>query len=295
MALAGGDGPFALRVAADIFGKKYNRELVFPVHPLIADLINATESQLDAVGRAHRPAGFPDVPFQAQSFQVFDDLQDKWLDLYSSQQLRPGCQLYCFQPQSIWHSDVQEGIPESTPVVTWITGTGRVTRTAMDSGIPPSHSEKLRSCFSELDAGSKGFLVFQDVINGLQRAEIQLLSCSAEQLFMTADLDGNGQVSYEEWAAFGLCPCNADLAAALYFRMKDLWTGRRKAGVGELAVIAKREAAQKAEKAQEEAWHARRAVARQTYDDAQMQAVLARQQADEASAREQETYVSLYV
>eukprot|EP01064_Diplonema_japonicum_P016571 TRINITY_DN24577_c0_g1_i1.p1 TRINITY_DN24577_c0_g1~~TRINITY_DN24577_c0_g1_i1.p1 ORF type:complete len:302 (+),score=59.75 TRINITY_DN24577_c0_g1_i1:46-951(+) len=286
--------PFALRIATDIYGKKYNREFSFTDIPLVHDMINIAEGQYDVIGRSNRPPGYPDIPYQTQTFQLFDSLQEKWVDLYSSQQLVTGAQLYCFQPESIWHGDIQEGIPTSERIKTWVSCGGRVSRTACDSGIPPSQSEKIRSTFSEADIGNKGFLIFNDMTQIFARCEMQLTTLSLEDLFMEADTDGDGNISYEEWVAFCLHPSTTDLISALYFRCKDMWTTRRTASSNQLQLVAARDAARLLEQDKEAKWMKHRAIAQHAYDEARREAAVARQKASEASDRERSTYEQLY-
>eukprot|EP01059_Diplonema_ambulator_P003092 TRINITY_DN12734_c0_g1_i2.p1 TRINITY_DN12734_c0_g1~~TRINITY_DN12734_c0_g1_i2.p1 ORF type:complete len:335 (+),score=85.55 TRINITY_DN12734_c0_g1_i2:713-1717(+) len=286
--------PFTLRIATDIYGKKYNREFTFSEVPLVHDMINVVEGQYDAIGRSKRPPGYPDIPFQAQTFQMFDSLQEKWTDLYSSQQLVSGAQLYCFQPESIWHSDIQEGVPVSQRIKTWVSSGGRVLRMACDSGIPPSHSEKIRSTFAEADIGNKGFLIFNDMSQLLTRCEMQLTTATVEELFLEADTDGDGNISYEEWVAFCLDASNADLISGIYFRCKDMWSTRKGAASNQLQLVAARDAARLLEHENEAKWLKHRAIAQQNYEDARREAAIARQKASEAAEREHSTYSQLY-
>ena len=287
---------FVIRVAADIYGKKYNREYIFPVAPLIAELINVVEAQYDAIGRANRPPGFPDIPFQAQTFQWFDELQCTWIDLYSAQQITSGVQLFCFQPESRWHSEVQQGIPDTPRVITWVSadGSGR-RRDGSDSGIPPSYSEKLRSTFAELDTGNKGSLIYNDLANGLMRCTMQLISTTPEELFMSADVDEDGHISFEEWVTFAITPSNLDLINSIYFRFKDNWNHRRVGASDQLADLAIRDITRRGQEiSREVAWAQHRHQAQGRYEEAKLEASLMRQVASEASDREQNTYEMIY-
>ena len=130
---------FIVSCGCDLYGRKQNVKLEFPTCPTMTELINAVESQFDVVARSARPAGYPDVPFKVQTFQVYDDILLRWVDLYSSSQLTNGCQVFCFQPESIWHSDSQGIIPEAKGNVTWTTpvGSPRRARVATDAGVAP--------------------------------------------------------------------------------------------------------------------------------------------------------------
>ena len=130
---------FLISVGTDLYGRKQNVKLEFPTCPTMTELINSVESQFDVMSRASRPAAYPDVPYKVQTFQVYDDILLRWVDLYSSAQLTNGCQVFCFQPETIWHSDAQGIIPEAKDGVTWSTrvGSPRRGRVATDAGVAP--------------------------------------------------------------------------------------------------------------------------------------------------------------
>ena len=65
---------YFVSVSADIYGRKHNTRMEFATCPTISELINAAESQYDVTARATRPAGYPDIPFRVQTFQVYDDV-----------------------------------------------------------------------------------------------------------------------------------------------------------------------------------------------------------------------------
>ncbi|KAJ9465565.1 hypothetical protein DIPPA_07106 [Diplonema papillatum] len=176
---------FLLSCGTDIYGSKQNIRLEFPSSPTMTELINAVESQYDVMARATRPAGYPDVPFKVQTFQVYDDVLLRWVDLYSSSQLANGSQLFCFQPESIWHSDAQGIIPDAKESVTWTTPTGsaRRARVATDAGVAPALSEKLRSVFYDVDGSNKGYVVFSDLRAAFAKAEIEFTHATVGDLF----------------------------------------------------------------------------------------------------------------
>eukprot|EP00757_Euglenozoa_sp_SAG-D1_P021922 gene21922-8546_t len=47
--------PFRLYIAADIYGKKHNVEVQFPIRPTMIELINTTTTQFDLIMRTNRP------------------------------------------------------------------------------------------------------------------------------------------------------------------------------------------------------------------------------------------------
>eukprot|EP01063_Lacrimia_lanifica_P018690 TRINITY_DN25597_c0_g1_i1.p1 TRINITY_DN25597_c0_g1~~TRINITY_DN25597_c0_g1_i1.p1 ORF type:complete len:328 (+),score=102.15 TRINITY_DN25597_c0_g1_i1:64-984(+) len=304
MAAPGTQATMTLWVATDLYGKKYNRGFVFASPPSLSGLINVVESQFDMIARAERPPGYPDVPFEAQSLQYFDALTNAWVDAHSSQQLAAGAQMYCFQPASIWHGDMQEGIPEGTQIVAWQTANGRMSRQPCDTGVPPSMSERIRSTFHELDRGRKGYLGIADVEHALEACEIEVQTFSVPLMFHLMDTDRDGQVSYEEWSAYALTPCNRDLVAALYYRCKDLWNhgraggGRPAASSASLALHAPlpssgaAAAPRSVDTAASAAAQHQRAL--EEYELLREEAVAARQRADDLARQEQDTYELLY-
>eukprot|EP00659_Diplonema_papillatum_P008051 gene8051-12379_t len=69
----------------------------------MTEIINAVESQFDVTSRSTRPAGYPDTPFKVQTFQVYDDILLRWVDLYSSAQLTNGCQALSEKLRSVFY------------------------------------------------------------------------------------------------------------------------------------------------------------------------------------------------
>eukprot|EP01062_Namystynia_karyoxenos_P056523 TRINITY_DN47490_c0_g1_i1.p1 TRINITY_DN47490_c0_g1~~TRINITY_DN47490_c0_g1_i1.p1 ORF type:complete len:379 (+),score=106.02 TRINITY_DN47490_c0_g1_i1:85-1137(+) len=313
------DTPFSVRVSTDIYGRKYSRELIFPASPLIGELTNAVESIFDVIGRGARPAGYPDVPFSAHTFQVYDDLVCRWVDLFSTEQLSSGGQLHCFQPDSLWHSDMQANIPEPTRIVTWMTPAEdpRRQRAPGDRGVPPSQCEKLRAVFRRLGGDSKGWFASHEFSAALCEAGMQIVSTTAEDLFRQADADGDGRVVYSEWVSFGISAMHQDLCSALYFRQRDgaaasvpvrrlpsqvsapttPFTARsaEQHRAGAAAVSPREEAAvSPREEAASRAWLGERRRAQDMYERACELAADARSQARAATERERDMYEALY-
>eukprot|EP01062_Namystynia_karyoxenos_P031536 TRINITY_DN233_c1_g1_i3.p1 TRINITY_DN233_c1_g1~~TRINITY_DN233_c1_g1_i3.p1 ORF type:complete len:486 (+),score=218.46 TRINITY_DN233_c1_g1_i3:78-1460(+) len=213
---------FGVSVGTDLFGTKRNIKLEFPRCPTMSELINAVESQYDVEMRASRPAGYPDIPFKVQTFQLYDDVLQRWVDLYSSAQLSSGCTVYCFQPESIWHSDAQGIIPDAAQTVTWTTpvGSPRRARIATDAGVAPTLSEKLRSVFYECDAGNKGYVLYSDLRAAFAKCDIEFTFNTVGELFTAADANRSGHITYDEWVAFAIkYPAIVD---ALFFRSRDV-------------------------------------------------------------------------
>lgn len=218
---------FFVNVGADIYGRKHNVRMEFPTCPTVTELINAVESQFDVTARATRPTGYPDIPFRVQSFQVYDDILMRWVDLYSSSQLTNGCQVYGFQPETVWNIDVQGTIPVARDTVSWGSSVGspRRGRLAADAGVPPSMSEKLRSVFFDLDSGNKGYILYSDLRAAFVRLDIEFTYSTIGDLFNAADRNRDGHVTYEEWVSFSLS--HPHVVDALFFRSRDLGLQRR--------------------------------------------------------------------
>eukprot|EP01059_Diplonema_ambulator_P031344 TRINITY_DN5717_c0_g1_i1.p1 TRINITY_DN5717_c0_g1~~TRINITY_DN5717_c0_g1_i1.p1 ORF type:complete len:328 (+),score=67.07 TRINITY_DN5717_c0_g1_i1:77-985(+) len=213
---------FFVSCATDLYGRKQNIKLEFPTCPTMTELINAVESQYDVMARSSRPAGYPDTPFKVQTFQVYDDILLRWVDLYSSAQLTNGCQVFCFQPESIWHSDSQGIIPEAVDSVTWTTpvGSPRRARVATDAGVAPALSEKLRSVFYDIDFGNKGYILYSDLRTAFAKADMDFTYATVGELFTVADQNRSGHITYDEWVRFSIQYPN--VIDALFFRARDM-------------------------------------------------------------------------
>jgi hypothetical protein len=287
---------FFVNVAADIFGRKQNLRLEFPTCPTITELINSAESQYDVQARASRPAGYPDIPFRIQTFQVYDDVLMRWVDLYSSAQLTNGCQVYAFQPETIWNVDLVGTIPVARDTVSWssYTGSPRRARLASDAGVPPSMSEKLRSVFYDLDSGNKGYILYSDLRSAFIRSDIAFDYATIGELFNRADRNRDGHVSYEEWVRFSID--HPSIIDALFFRSRDLiGTYRAPSPTSEEILAARRARELELERLyRESAWQAERSRAQREYEEAKREAELARARAAAAAERERSSLDRLY-
>ena len=285
---------FFVNVAADIYATKHNVRLEFPVCPTISELINAAEAQFDLTARATRPAGYPDVPFRVQTFQVYDDVLMRWVDLYSSAQLSSGCQTYSFQPETVWTVDLQGTIPVARDTVSYASAVGspRRGRLAADLGAPASLSEKLRSVFYDLDSGNKGYILYSDLRSAFIRNEIDFSYATIGELFNEADRNKDGHISYEEWVRFAINHPN--IVDALFYRARDI--ARPYYPTVEETLISVRRAleAELDRLYRESAITAERARVQRELDDAKREAELARARANEAALRERTLLDRLY-
>ena len=211
--------PFTIFVAADLYGKKYNTKFTFPLCPGMSELVNGIESVYDVCARANRPTGYADVPFKTQALQIFDSVVGRWIDIYGTGQVTDGLQLFAFQPDSIWHTDSKGMIPPPRETITWVSGKKKARAKGLDTGAPPSLTEKLRTVFHKLDFGSKGYCQYTDVREGLANSDIEFTCWSSSELFREADSNSDGRLSYDEWVSWSLV--NSSIIDALYFRLKD--------------------------------------------------------------------------
>ena len=212
--------PFTVAVAADIYGDKKNKLVTFPLCPGLNELVNAVESVYDTCARASRPAGYADVPFRAQAMQIRDAASGTWIDLGSAAQLSDGAQLFCFQPNGVWHTDAPGPIPAPDEGATWLSSARKgAGRTSQDTGPPPTLTEKLRHVFHSMDTANKGCCRYADVRETLVKCGVEFTTLSSADLFKAADADGDGLVAYDEWVAFALK--NGSVVDALYFELQD--------------------------------------------------------------------------
>lgn len=287
---------FFVNVASDIYGRKHNVRLEFPTAPTVTELINSSESHFDVVGRSTRPAGYPDIPFRIQTFQVYDDVLLRWVDLYSSAQMTSGCQVYSFQPETVWNVDLQGTIPIARDTVTWTTVVGSPSRArlASDLGVPASMSEKLRSVFYDLDSGAKGHILYSDLRSAFLRCDIDFSYTTIGELFSEADRNHDGSISYEEWVRFSID--HPSIIDALFFRARDTSVRRSYVGPTTEELISQRRIRQlELERLHRESYaSAERSRLQREYDDAKRGAELQRQQATAAASAERAALDRLY-
>lgn len=285
---------FFVSVAADVYGRKHNTRLEFPTCPTISELINAAEAQYDLTSRATRPSGYPDIPFRVQTFQVYDDILLRWVDLYSSAQLTNGCQVYAFQPETVWNVDLQGTIPIARNAVPVYVGSGSPRRIAASAGVPPSMSEKLRSVFYELDSGAKGYILYSDLRAAFLRYDIEFSYATCGELFNLADVNRDGRVTYEEWVRFSIDHPN--VVDALFYRSRDIALARPVYVPSTEDLISARRARQAEldRLYRESEIAAQRASVQREYEAVKREASIARERANAAAAREREVLDKLY-
>eukprot|EP01062_Namystynia_karyoxenos_P024734 TRINITY_DN19674_c0_g1_i3.p1 TRINITY_DN19674_c0_g1~~TRINITY_DN19674_c0_g1_i3.p1 ORF type:complete len:367 (+),score=136.60 TRINITY_DN19674_c0_g1_i3:113-1102(+) len=209
---------FTIEAGSDLYGTKHNILLSFGSAPTLFEFVRHVEAQFDIKARASRPAGYPDVPFKVETLQIFGD-QGCWVDLVRDDQLRPGAQVWIFQPESIWHSDAQGVIPKAEQPAQWAprAGSPQRQRQATDAECPPTLVEKMTAVFHEIDGQGKGYLLREDIERAFNRAEIQFNSHHG--LFAQADLNRSQHITWDEWQQFAIK--NSSVLDALFFKLKD--------------------------------------------------------------------------
>eukprot|EP01065_Artemidia_motanka_P024406 TRINITY_DN29099_c0_g1_i1.p1 TRINITY_DN29099_c0_g1~~TRINITY_DN29099_c0_g1_i1.p1 ORF type:complete len:379 (+),score=87.06 TRINITY_DN29099_c0_g1_i1:64-1137(+) len=211
---------FAVRVGTDLFRTKHNVRAEFSGRPTMMELINAVESQYDTLSRAVRPPGHPDVPFKVETMQVYDEILQRWVDLYSGAQLSPGCQVFCFQPESGWHSDCPDVIPDTTgDDVTWTSAPGSPKRAERAEAEPePPCEERIRAVFDDM-SNRRGYVLYSDLRRGLKRCGVEFTVSNAGEMFAAADRNRDGQITFTEWVSYSTR--HPKVVDALYFRLQD--------------------------------------------------------------------------
>eukprot|EP01062_Namystynia_karyoxenos_P040327 TRINITY_DN2941_c0_g1_i10.p2 TRINITY_DN2941_c0_g1~~TRINITY_DN2941_c0_g1_i10.p2 ORF type:complete len:400 (+),score=125.73 TRINITY_DN2941_c0_g1_i10:813-2012(+) len=209
---------FALRCACDIFGAKRNIRLLFNHRPMLTEALQAMELHLDISVRSMRPPSTPDIPFSLAAVQVHDPARRTWDDLVSEQQLHEDCQLFVFQPESPWHPDCAGAVPAPADVVA-VTPTGRPPPRSISAEAAPAPSERTHIVFQMLDVGRAQHVLIADWEQGLQRAGLCLRGSTPAELFLRADHDSDGRLSYGEWLS--LARQHPHLVDALFFKLRD--------------------------------------------------------------------------
>ncbi|KAJ9461764.1 hypothetical protein DIPPA_53933 [Diplonema papillatum] len=107
-----------LAVCADLYADKVNLELSVNPAATVQELRSLICRVMDAEAELLRPPNYQRTPFDIHRLQIFNDQVLKWVDLVNNEQLHDGVQLYAFQPQTQWHTDVQKDLPPPRPP-TW--------------------------------------------------------------------------------------------------------------------------------------------------------------------------------
>eukprot|EP01059_Diplonema_ambulator_P002962 TRINITY_DN125_c0_g1_i1.p1 TRINITY_DN125_c0_g1~~TRINITY_DN125_c0_g1_i1.p1 ORF type:complete len:296 (+),score=96.74 TRINITY_DN125_c0_g1_i1:57-890(+) len=211
---------FFLDVGTDLFGVKQNTRLEFASCPNMSELIIAAEAHFDKEQRIRRPAGVPDVAFKIQTMQVYDDVLLRWVDLYSATQLRNGGQVWCFQPESINHSEAPGSIPPAKySPESWLGSPARA-RAVTEAGIrDPVMSEKLRSVFYNIDTTHSRAITYDALRDYFLRYDIPYTSAYIGDYY-----GRTGVMTYDDWVGFAArYPSIID---SLYYRPRGSYLDR---------------------------------------------------------------------
>eukprot|EP00755_Sulcionema_specki_P027403 Sspe_Gene.16799::Locus_5936_Transcript_1_1_Confidence_1.000_Length_1566::g.16799::m.16799 len=189
--------PFQIDVGSDIWGRKHNYKLHFRELPTLDQLRRGCCEVFDPVVQASRPPGYPDIPFTIETIHYFDDSEQRWRPLDDTSQLAERSQLWCFQPESSWHSDAQGVIPpplspprphrvqqlrSQHPLPTQPPPTPpppaplpQSTPPAQKQSVPsPAFMQNVVAIYKELDSGDVGVISWRDVDCALRDAGLEV-------------------------------------------------------------------------------------------------------------------------
>eukprot|EP01059_Diplonema_ambulator_P005059 TRINITY_DN1478_c0_g1_i1.p1 TRINITY_DN1478_c0_g1~~TRINITY_DN1478_c0_g1_i1.p1 ORF type:complete len:293 (+),score=96.17 TRINITY_DN1478_c0_g1_i1:46-879(+) len=209
---------FFLDVGTDLFGVKQNTRLEFAGCPTLSELITTAEAHFDKEQRIRRPSGVPDVSYKCQTMQVYDDVLLRWVDLYSASQLHNGSQVWCFQPESVLHSEAPGSIPPARYAPeSWLGSPARA-RAVEEAGIrDPVMSEKLRNVFYTMDTAHNKYITYDTLRDYFNRYDIPYTRAYIGDYY-----GRTGNMSYDEWVRFAsLYPSVID---SLYYRPRGVYT-----------------------------------------------------------------------
>eukprot|EP01060_Flectonema_neradi_P013702 TRINITY_DN20441_c0_g1_i1.p1 TRINITY_DN20441_c0_g1~~TRINITY_DN20441_c0_g1_i1.p1 ORF type:complete len:357 (+),score=78.50 TRINITY_DN20441_c0_g1_i1:79-1071(+) len=139
---------FELDIATDLYGVKHNTKMEFVGVPTLSELIVAVEGNFDKEAKALRPDS---QPFRVQTMQVYDDVLNRWVDLYNSSQLQSGAQVFVFQPMSGLNSEAPGKIPPAKVTADTFLGSPSRARVTADLGLNGILSEKVRALYHEIE------------------------------------------------------------------------------------------------------------------------------------------------
>ena len=139
---------FELDIATDLYGVKHNTKMEFVGVPTLSELIIAVEGNFDKEAKSMKPDG---VSFRVQTMQVYDDVLNRWVDLYNSSQLQPGAQVFVFQPIGGLNSEAPGRIPPAKITGDSSLGSPSRARVTADLGISGVISEKIRALYHEIE------------------------------------------------------------------------------------------------------------------------------------------------
>eukprot|EP01062_Namystynia_karyoxenos_P060527 TRINITY_DN52153_c0_g1_i1.p1 TRINITY_DN52153_c0_g1~~TRINITY_DN52153_c0_g1_i1.p1 ORF type:complete len:389 (+),score=135.96 TRINITY_DN52153_c0_g1_i1:85-1167(+) len=239
--------PFIVQVCADLRGRKVNLELPFPSGPPgVNELTRAADDAFTAelqheLGDSQR--GSDAATFRTVRMQVFDDTALQWTELSSSAQLaKHRCQVYAFRPTTgDQPADVQQAMPSPRPPRTaprpqapaaplpppadarapfaerWAAPPPRPRQQQPQPPGDPAHAERARAVYAEFGGQpSGGGLTYNQFGCGFMDCGINFAHATVDELWMKADADGDGKISWAEWQAWAAVYPN--LVECIYHR-----------------------------------------------------------------------------
>eukprot|EP01065_Artemidia_motanka_P050696 TRINITY_DN872_c1_g2_i1.p1 TRINITY_DN872_c1_g2~~TRINITY_DN872_c1_g2_i1.p1 ORF type:complete len:732 (+),score=254.08 TRINITY_DN872_c1_g2_i1:46-2241(+) len=208
---------FAVCVAADLYGRKSNVRFVFGGCPVLPQLLEACTMHYSYEMNAVRPAGAPEHPFQVEQMHVYDPPTRRWLELMDpASQLRPGAQVFAFQPRMATTLGVSFDHPSVIPEAV-----GEATVLGVQSlRIDYSLEHKLRAVYLAIDRGDKGYVLPGDLHDCLARAGMPWDYSLVGEYFNMVNTSANGRLTYAQWARFGRE--HPDVADEIFHRSRSM-------------------------------------------------------------------------
>eukprot|EP01060_Flectonema_neradi_P018051 TRINITY_DN2486_c1_g1_i10.p1 TRINITY_DN2486_c1_g1~~TRINITY_DN2486_c1_g1_i10.p1 ORF type:complete len:482 (+),score=78.21 TRINITY_DN2486_c1_g1_i10:64-1509(+) len=213
---------FVVNACADINGQKINLKIPFASLPTILELMQRITEFYDYESKAMKS---PTV-FQISRTQFFNDSLVRWEDLTTMDQLRPGSQLYCHQPNIM---DIQADLPQAVRAQHPMGGCvgppstcspSRTDFTALNKYGHVDLETKLQYVFQKLDTNKKGFLDYGDLERGYKQLRLGLSDNTVGEMFHKADYNRDGRIEMSEWINWGLVYPN--VASIMYYRSCDV-------------------------------------------------------------------------
>ncbi|KAJ9465182.1 calmodulin-like protein containing EF hand domain [Diplonema papillatum] len=249
---------FTLLVAADLHGTKTNYEIEFGMQPSIPELHRRLEHVFGTEHQMRAPPSHPGI-FAIDRMQIFDERVELWVDLLSSTQLQDFSQIYVFQPETMWHKEVQSKLPPAVRApnhAAAMMGTPRRSPTGMRSasgisqmmpigmvpvpmpmpvavaapaplpailrsGADATHEEKVSMVFDEMDTRKIRSLDIGEFQAFLTNLQFEFSVNTMADLFSRADANRDGTVSYPEFQRFS--ERYPTLLDAMHYRAREYW------------------------------------------------------------------------
>lgn len=218
-------------VATDLWGHKDNIKMTIPSFTdLKVDLDEISRVYDEEVIRQCPPSiSCQEVPrFVIAHAQILvDEGSSQFVDLVSAKQLFPGCQLFVFQPPTVFHSDSRELIPVARVLAGGVT-------TIVSPSSPPRSARRLSPVKPSLtmsspptlplDAAQKLFTLMSKpgksvVATAEVRARLISSGIDAEDAVRAFPLDSHPTVNWNEWLHF--CEANPRVLSLLSLRCLD--------------------------------------------------------------------------